>query len=150
MVINVFGSGDSFNEVPVIDELENPVNAEAVLETKIWLINVAALRYVIKTHPDAAQKMIINLSQNLRMLVHKVAELTFYTVTGRLARLLRELPDDQLSGPQRVTQDDLASRIGSVREVVARSLKELEDVGAIDLNRGEIKIIDQDILVDWE
>jgi CRP/FNR family transcriptional regulator len=81
-----------------------------------------------------------------------VAELSFYTVTTRLARLLREIPQDQLSesGSQRLTQDDLAARIGTVREVVARSLKELEKCGAIEVNRGKITIVDKDQLIDWE
>jgi CRP/FNR family transcriptional regulator len=153
MIFSVLEEGDSFNEVPVFDQLENPANVSAALGTRIWLINADALRKVIAEHPQACQKIIINLSQNLRMLVGKVAELSFYTVTARLARLLRELPEDQLTGSgsgARLTQDDLAARIGTVREVVARSLRELERVGAIDIQRGKITIIDFEKLIDWE
>ena len=150
MIINVCGSGDSFNEVPVFDLLDNPVNVGAVLDTQVWLIDADSLRQVVINHPEAAQKIIVNLSQNLRMLVNKVAELTFYTVTTRLARLLNDLPAEQLSGADRLTQDDLASRVGTVREVVARSLKELENSGAIEIQRGKIKILDRDKLPDWE
>ena len=152
MIINVLDDGDSFNEVPVFDRGENPANVAAVLETRLWLIEAEALREMISDHPQAAQQIIINLSQNLRMLVGKVAELSFYTVTARLALLLRDLPESQLagSGPARLTQDDLAARVGSVREVVARSLKELEKCGAIEVKRGRISILDRDKLVDWE
>jgi len=152
MIINVIENGDSFNEVPVFDQLETPVNVGAVVDTQVWLIDTEALRNVIAEHPEAAKKIIINLSQNLRMLVGKVAELSFFNVTNRLARLLRQLSSKQLSGSSsdRLTQDDLASRIGTVREVVARSLKELENNGAINLERGKIKILDRDKLIDWE
>ena len=152
MIINVIEDGDSFNEVPVFDNLEAPVNVGAVIDTRVWLIDSTALRTVIAEHPEAAQKIIINLSQNLRMLVGKIAELSFFNVTARLARLLRQLSSKQLSGDssERVTQDDLASRIGTVREVVARSLKELEKTGAIDVERGKIKILDREKLIDWE
>jgi CRP/FNR family transcriptional regulator len=152
MIINVLEDGDSFNEVPVFDQQANPVNAGAVVDTTIWLIDAYALRSVVADHPDAAQQIIINLSQNLRMLVGKVAELSFFTVTARLASLLRQLPAEQLSGDssERLTQDDLASRIGTVREVVARSLKELEKTGAIEVQRGKIQIIDRDKLMDWD
>ena len=152
MIINVFEGGESFNEVPVFDQLENPVNVGAILDSRIWLIDALALRTVISDHPEAAQQIIINLSQNLRKLVGLAAELSFYTVTTRLARLLREIPSDQLSesGANRLTQDDLAARIGTVREVVARSLKELERCGAIEVNRGKITIVDWDQLIDWE
>ena len=152
MIINVLDEGKSFNEVSVFDQQENPVNVSAVLNTRTWLISADALRKVIAEHPQACQQIIINLSQNLRMLVGKVAELSFYTVTARLARLLRELPETQLSGSgsSRLTQDDMAARIGTVREVVARSLKELERVGAIELQRGKITIMNQEKLIDWE
>jgi CRP/FNR family cyclic AMP-dependent transcriptional regulator len=150
MIINVCEPGDSFNEVPVFDRLDNPVNVGAVLDTRVWLIDAEALRQVVVNHPEAAQKIIINLSQNLRMLVKKIAELTFYPVTARLARLLYDLPPEQLSGAERFTQDDLASRVGTVREVVARALKELENSGAIEIQRGKIKVLDLDKLRGWE
>ena len=152
MIIAVLEKGESFNEVPVFDQKENPAYVAAVMETRLWLISAEALRALISDHPQAAQQIIINLSQNLRMLVNKVAELSFYTVTARLARLLRELPESQLagSGPTRMTQDELASRVGTVREVVSRSLKELESCGAIEVERGRISVLDRDKLVDWE
>lgn len=152
MIINVIEDGESFNEVPVFDQLPNPASVGAALDTTVWLIDAQALRDVITDHPEAARRIITNLSQNLRMLVGKVAELSFYTVTARLARLLRQLSPDQLAGDstQRLTQDDLASRIGSVREVVARSLKELEKAGAINIQRGKIKILDREKLIDWD
>ncbi len=152
MVFSVMEEGESFNEVPVFDQGTNPVNVSAVLATRIWMIDANALRKVIAENPKACQQIIINLSENLRMLVGKVAELSFFTVTARLARLLRDLPDDELAGKgeARLTQDDLAARIGSVREVVARSLKELERVGAIEIQRGKITILDRERLIDWE
>jgi CRP/FNR family transcriptional regulator len=151
MIINVIDDGDSFNEVPVFDQSDNPVNVGAVIDTSLWLIDANALRTVVAEHPAAAQQIIINLSKNLRLLVGKVAELSFYTVTARLAKLLRQLSIEELSGDAdvRLTQDDLASRIGTVREVVARSLKELEDSGAIDAHRGKIKILSREKLIDW-
>jgi len=149
MIISVLESGDSFNEVPVFDQKENPANVGAVLDTKLWVIDALVLRTVIADHPEASQQIIINLSHNLRMLVGKVAELSFYTVTTRLAHLLLKLPESQLAdgGPSRLTQDDLAARIGTVREVVARSLKELETTGAIEIERGKIRIIDREKLI---
>ncbi len=152
MIINVLNAGESFNEVPVFDQGVNPANVAAVLDTQVWLIEARALRTLIAQHPRAAQQIIINLSENLRMLLDKVAELSFYTVTARLAHLLLELPTDQLAGKgsERITQDDLAARIGTVREVVARSLKELENYGAIEVEWGKITILDEVRLSEWE
>ncbi len=152
MIINVLEEGDSFNEVPVFDGGDNPANVTAVLETRLWLIDAEALRSLITDHPAAARQIIINLSQNLRLMVGKVAEMTFFTVTARLARLLKDIPESQLdgSGPSRLTQDDLAARVGTVREVVARSLKELEKFGAIEIKRGKVRVLDHQKLTDWQ
>ncbi len=83
--------------------------------------------------------IVLNLTQNLRMLVGLVEELSFFQVTNRLARLISQLPQDQLVGStsQRITQDQLAARLGDGREVVARSLRELERSGAIRVHRRE-------------
>jgi len=152
MIINVLEEGDSFNEVPVFDGGDNPANVTAVLETRLWLIDAEALRSLITDYPAAARQIIINLSQNLRLMVGKVAEMSFFTVTARLARLLKDIPESQLdgSGPSRLTQDDLAARVGTVREVVARSLKELEKFGAIEIKRGKIRVLDHQKLTDWQ
>jgi CRP/FNR family transcriptional regulator len=152
MIINVIDDGGSFNEVPVFDQSENPANVSAIIDTTLWLINAEALRKVISNNPEVSKQIIMNLTQNLRMLVGKVAELSFYTVTARLAKLLFTLEEEELEGDldERLTQDDLASRIGTVREVVARSLKELEKSGAIDVQRGKIKILNRELLDDWD
>ena len=49
----------------------------------------------------------------------------------------------------RWTQDQLAARLGTVREVVARSLRELERSGAIEVENRRITIIDQSVLDQW-
>ena len=80
-----------------------------------------------------------------------VDELSFYQVTNRLARLITQMPNEMLAGKsdQRLTQDEMAARLGSVREVVARSLRELERSGAIKSARGKIWIRNDAILKEW-
>ena len=151
MVMKTFTDGDSFNEVPIFDNGTNPVNAAAITECDIWVVSCDAIRKAIEQYPEMARAIILNLSVNLRMLVGLVEELSFYQVTNRLARLISQMPDDQLSGKntQRLTQDEMAARLGTVREVVARSLKELERSGAIQATRGKISILDDGILQEW-
>jgi CRP/FNR family transcriptional regulator len=85
------------------------------------------------------------------MLVSLVEELSFYQVTNRLARLISQLPEEQLGGQtaQRITQDQLAARLGTVREVVARSLRELERSGAIRIGNRQIRVVNPQVLQDW-
>jgi len=151
LVIRVMDEGATFNEVPVFDHQPNPVNVSAVEDSEVWVIESNLLQRCVTQYPELAQSVIHNLCVNLRMLLGTVEELSFYQVTNRLARLINKLPAEQLQGSKegRLTQDDLAARLGTVREVAARSLIELERSGAIHVNRGQIRVVDDERLVDW-
>ena len=135
LVVKIFNQGESFNEVPVFDGGENPINVAAIAQSDIWVVACESIRNAIDEYPEMARAIILNLSTNLRMLVGLVEELSFYQVTNRLARLISQMPKEQLAGKgdQRLTQDEMAARLGSVREVVARSIRELERSGAIKI-----------------
>jgi CRP/FNR family transcriptional regulator len=151
LIIKVLEEGATFNEVPVFDHGLNPVNAAALEESDIWLVEAAIIRQMLATLPEMTRTMILNLTQNLRMLVDMVEELSFYQVINRLARLITHLPPEQLSGPraQRLTQDQLAARLGTVREVATRALHDLERSGAIQVTRRGIQILNEAVLRDW-
>ena len=147
-IVNILTEGDTFNEVSVFGGGGNPVNAATLEESEIWIIEGKILRELPLAHPLYAQKIINNFANNLRNLVHRVSGMAFYQVTHRLARLLIKLPEDSLSGENnaRLTQDQIAARLGSVREVIARSLKELERGGAIRVEKRRIYIVDREKL----
>lgn len=147
-IVRVLQEGDTCNEVPTFDGGVNPVNVEALEPTRVWVIQPDILRELLNAHPDFAQKVIDNLARNLRGLVRMVSEMAFYQVTHRLARLISEQSPDELSGTP-WTQEQLAARLGTVREVVARSLKELERSGAIHMDKRRIAISNPDVLAQW-
>jgi CRP/FNR family transcriptional regulator len=102
----------------------------------------------VRAHPEFALKVLSNFGKNLRGLVRMVSEMAFYQVTNRLARLISELPVEDEAHPP-LTQEQLAAQLGTVREVVARSLKELERSGAIRVEDRRIRIADQKALSQW-
>jgi CRP-like cAMP-binding protein len=146
-IIRVLQEGDTCNEVPAFDGGTNPVNVETLEKSKVWVINDETLRSLVKAHPDFALKVLSNFGKNLRGLVRMVSEMAFYQVTNRLARLISELPADEGRPP--LTQEQLAAQLGTVREVVARSLKELERSGAIRVEDRRIHIADDSVLRQW-
>lgn len=150
-IIRVLQEGETFNEVPTFDGGQNPVNVEALETCRVWVIEPPILRELLLAQPAFAQKVINNLGRNLRNLVRMVSELAFYQVTHRLARLISELPPEELRGEGGAhwTQEQLAARLGTVREVVARSLRELERSGAIQVENRRIHITDLDTLKQW-
>ena len=150
-ILRVLQEGDTCNEVPVFDGGDNPVNVEALEETTTWVVDAKAVQNLMRKDPEFMHKTIQNLAERMRHLVRMVSEMAFYQVTNRLARLIAEIPAEELSGEgsMRWTQDQLAARLGTVREVVARSLRELERSGAIDAENRKIIVKDREVLQQW-
>jgi len=146
-IVRVLQEGDTFAEVPAFDGGMNPVNVEALESCRVWVIDSEMLRELVGSHPTFAQKVLVNFGRMLRGLIRMVSEMAFYQVTHRLARLIEELPQDK-STPH-WTQEQLAARLGTVREVVARSIKELERSGAIRIEDRRILIADREVLQEW-
>jgi CRP-like cAMP-binding protein len=78
-----------------------------------------------------------------------VEELAFQPVIGRLARLLMDYPGQSSSGPiaRSLTLDDMASRIGTTREVVCRFLQRFAEDDLISITRTEFEITDRERLM---
>jgi len=149
-IVRILQEGDTFAEVPAFDGGVNPVNVDALERCRVWVIDSEMLRGLIRSHPPFAQKVLVNFGQMLRGMVHKVSEMAFCQVTHRLARLITELPNEESRNrPSHWTQEQLAARLGTVREVVARSLKELERSGAIRIEDRRIHIADPAALEQW-
>jgi CRP/FNR family transcriptional regulator len=151
LTIRSLEAGASFNEVPVFDGGTNPVNAVAREHAEIWIVDPQVIRRVLVSHPEVSLIIMEKLARNLRSLVQMAEELAFFQVTHRVARLLRQQVA-QSSGKlevARLPQDEFASRLGTVREVVARALRELERSGVILIERRKIVIRDLKQLDDW-
>jgi len=146
-IIRVLQEGDTCNEVPAFDGGTNPVNVETLEKSKVWVIDDRVLRALVRSQPDFALKVLSNFGRNLRGMVRMVSEMAFYQVTNRLARLISEFPAEGSRPPW--TQEQLAAQLGTVREVVARSLKELERSGAIRIEDRRIHIADDTVLRQW-
>ncbi|GAB4497695.1 MAG: Crp/Fnr family transcriptional regulator [Anaerolineales bacterium] len=146
-IVRILQEGDTFAEVPAFDEGTSPVNVEALENCRVWIVDKNKLHKLVMEHPMFAQKVLVNFGRMLRGMVRMVSEMAFYQVTHRLARLIdAELPQDK---SPHWTQEQLAARLGTVREVVARSLKEMERSGAIKLEDRRIHIVDREIFDQW-
>jgi CRP/FNR family transcriptional regulator len=147
-IVRILQEGDTFAEVPAFDEGTSPANVEALETCRTWIIDKDKLHELVMQHPMFAQKALVNFGRMLRGMVRMVSEMAFYQVTHRLARLIEsELP----LGDKSIhwTQEQLAARLGTVREVVARSLKEMERSGAIKMEDRRIHVVDREVFEQW-
>ena len=146
-VLHYVKPGQSFNEVPVFDEGPTPANVVAMSACTCWIVPRSLIIDFMRTRPEMAMTIIRNIGRRLRHLVSLAADLSLRTVTYRLAKLLLDTAsNDQLE--RVLTQQEMAAQLGTVREVVARSLKQLENCGYIRIERGRIVIVDRKALED--
>jgi CRP/FNR family transcriptional regulator len=155
-VLRVLGPGATFNDVAVFDGGPNSDGAVAVGPTVVGFIPKASMIALVDRHPEVARAALKLLSSRQRTLGAVVEDLALRDVTTRVARLLlgcmgrhEHIVDQAPEACARITHQEIASMVGSVREVVQRALKELERDGAIGLERTRIRIRDQSRLERW-
>jgi CRP/FNR family cyclic AMP-dependent transcriptional regulator len=105
----------------------------------------------VRRNPQLAFQIIRGLINRLRIATENVRSLALLDVYGRVARLLLQLaePEDgQLVVRERLTQQDIADRVGSSREMVSRILKDLKTGGYIE-NRDKQILIREKIPHHW-
>jgi len=143
-VVKLLGPGEFFNEVAVFDGGPNPVSAMAALDATLWVIDCASMRDLVSRFPALAEAVIENLAARSRHLLSLVEDLSLRTVSARLAKLLLSQAQTGGAAPRLTSQQEMAAQVGTVREMVGRVLRTLEDQGLIQLDRHRIVILDRE------
>lgn len=144
-------AGESFNDVPILDGGPNLASAVAMTPVVLYGMTRADLNSLLIKVPRVAMNTIMVLSKKVRHFVSMVEDLSFRDVTSRVAKLLLEYATDHgdSEGPAprpRLTQQEMAAIVGTAREVVGRSLKALEEEGAIRMERHRIIVTNKKAL----
>ena len=145
-ILYIARPGESFNDVPVFGDGPNLASAEAMGPVVLYGIKKSNLEVISREHSQVTLNIIRVLSQRVQHLVALVEDLSFRHVTDRLARILLEHTGDGTGQGPRLTQQEMAAMAGTVREVVGRSLKVLEEDGTIRFDRHRIVITDKNAL----
>jgi CRP/FNR family transcriptional regulator len=155
-ILKVFGPGRTFADIPAFDNGPSPAEAVVATDSTIGFISRAALLDLLRRNPDLSLAVIRVFASRLRAYKQLVEDLSLRGVVARVARLLLDrargahtLIEEPASLSLRVTQDEIAAMVGSVREVVQRALKTLEHDGAIQMARGRLRIADVQELELW-
>jgi CRP/FNR family transcriptional regulator, cyclic AMP receptor protein len=145
-ILNILRPGDSFNDVPVFDGGVTPASAQAMGPVVLYELNKNAVETVLLRYPQVSRNVINVLAGRVRTLISLVEDLSFKSVIGRVAKILLEHMVDGQGPAPKLTQQEMAGIAGTAREVVGRSLKALEETGAIRLDRHRIVIKNKQIL----
>lgn len=136
-----------FGDIAVFSGTSYPGTVTALEDVEAWLIPSQVLMLLVKQYPDLALAIIQRLSERVLHYIGLVEDLSLRSVETRLAStLLRnaELRNEQMIVPRQewTTFDEMAVRLGTVRDVLSRAMKTLEAEGYLKVEKQTILILD--------
>jgi CRP/FNR family cyclic AMP-dependent transcriptional regulator len=135
VVLDELGPGEYFGELS-LDGAPRSVSVKTLEPTTCCIVQGADLREFLGQHPDFALHLTHKLIRMVRRLTEQVKSLALQDVYGRVVRVLMELSEpegEQRLIRSRLTQQDIADRVGSSREMVNRIMKELTVGGYVQV-----------------
>jgi CRP-like cAMP-binding protein len=148
-LIGVERAGGSLAEIPIFDGGRYPATAQPDGRAVLLRIDAGAFRAICMRRPELALKVIKVLGRRLRLMGALIEELSFATVRARLIGRLLHLAAEEgretergMEFPLVENNEELAARLGTVRELISRNLGRLHNDGLIDIRRRSVTIPD--------
>jgi len=136
----------SFNEVAAVDGASNPYNAVAVTNATILSFSHRCMMDLLSTERELLNNYVQALAHMNREYIERLEDMTFRTIPSRLAKLyLHETTyaEHIAQAPSQLTQEDIASILGTTREVVGRALRGLLNAGLLRKEGRQVFIADR-------
>jgi CRP/FNR family cyclic AMP-dependent transcriptional regulator len=135
VVFRVLSQGEYFGEL-TLDGGHHATSIMAIEPTTLSVVPAEHFRRFVLQNPDFALNLIFKLIRTVRDSTENIKGLALDDVHSRVLRLLDSMADN-VDGrrviDKRVTQQDMAHRIGSSREMVSRVLRQLVRDGIIEM-----------------
>ncbi len=152
-LLSVERAGNALSEISVFDGNPYPATAKATMDTTLLRLEAEHFRKICLRHPAVALKVIKVLGHRLRHMSSLVEDLSFSTVRGRLVGYLTKLAREEgRRTPKGIefelieNNEQLAARLGTVRELVSRNLGRLHNEGLIQMSRRKVAVPDPGVL----
>jgi CRP/FNR family cyclic AMP-dependent transcriptional regulator len=132
VIINTLGAGEYFGELSILTAGKRSASVMTNENSVLTIIHKQSFKSLLLNHPSIAYTLIENLANRVRDLTENIKSLALQDVYGRVIKTLLSLSEplkidnvDKRVIKKRITQQEIASRVGSSREMVARILKDL-------------------------
>jgi CRP/FNR family cyclic AMP-dependent transcriptional regulator len=133
MILDIHGPGQYVGEM-ALDGRPRSASVMTLEATICAMVTRDALKDAIVANPDLAMSLIEELIDRARIATDTIKNLALMDVYGRVARLLLSLArerDGKLVVPERLTQQDIADRVGASRDMISRIFKDLTTGGYV-------------------
>ena len=136
--------GEVINELTVFSNEANSVTVVAMEPGLVFSISRPEVERWMTQSPEFSRAIIGNLAKRIQLLLNHIENLSLYPVEVRLARfLLEEAQEGVIVRQSWKTQSEIANQLGTVLDVINRQLQRFAREGLIDLDRDQIRVIDQ-------
>lgn len=142
-ILEIEGPGRAVAELPLFDGRPYPAGCAAVHDSVLLLVRTKEFRELLARHPDLTQAVIASLAHRLRRMVMLVQELSLRDVRQRLIDLFHEMAKGGDSFELDLSHQELAARIGTVREIVSRTLSKLALEGVVRVDGKTVTLLDR-------
>jgi len=135
--------GDMFDTVTLLDGRRHDVMTEAVDKLSVIQLPIEKARQWMQSNPAFNQLLLPYIAKQMRSLESLSASLSLYDTSERLMRLIIDNLDPKTNKPDllnNLSHSEIAKMIGSVRQVIDRNLKNLEQEGLLDVGRKTILV----------
>ncbi len=148
IMLAVESAPSSVAEVPLFDNGDYPATVTALRDTVAFLVRKEDFRRFCAQHPEVPVKVLAVVGRRLRQLVGLIEAVTFGSVRQRLARILLQAAESAGGGELEIplTHEEMALRLGTVREVVSRNLARFQAEGMLRVVKRQIVIVDAEAL----
>jgi len=155
-ILHFINPGEVFAEVILFDNGTYPATAEVIEDCTVGFIRNADMEKIISQHPDIALGLLKIMARRLRIAQNQLLQLALMDTTRRAASMLIFLSSEQGIHTDHgividisLTNQDLAGLIGTTRETANRILNDFKRQKAIDVNKGQVTILDKYKLRSW-
>jgi len=141
-----FGNGQSciLTANAILSQKNFPAVATVEQEAEAVMIPADTFRDWVRRYDPWREFIFELLSQRLSSVMEVVEEVAFHRMDTRVASLLTERGRN--SDLIHMTHREIASELGSSREVISRILEDFSAQGLVDVSRGNIKILDHEAI----
>ena len=147
LTLSVELPGASAGELPLFDGGNYPYSAEAAqTDTAVWFVRRDRFREVMRAHPEIAERALLALGIRLRRMVQIAEAQSLYTVRARMAAYLLEVGRGRETFRLEETNEVIGGHLGTVREVVSRTLRTLKEAQVIGLRGRWVDVLDAEEL----
>ena len=152
VLLRHINAGEFFGELASIDNAPRSSGIVAMTDVVIARMPATVFRTLVHAHPDVCDQLLTLLAGQIRMLANRVNEFSTLDVRHRIHAELLRLSRPERGNPARAIisppplHSEIAARVSTRREAVARVLKALERDRMIERRRGALVLIDVDRL----